>query len=310
MAVVRPPTPAWLFDLSRWLWEESLRESLPPENPEVMRALSALLWRMGAWSKPNRKAVMVEEIRRCFGLDTSAAESISKEAHDSTLQARIEMLLSPRITDFSPYILMEGDFPEGALLFHPSVAAVPLLRAALARRWPGVVVFRARGLPRRGMGPWRDTAINRYALQRRNEEEEALPILWEENPDKLESHLKEGRRVIAAFDDRFFSDFKPVPFLGRSALISRAPWAAALAAQAPICTALAARERDRRVRALIRPLPSGQGLEAWLSTQLEPWLRDHPSTYAMWLAECRVRVGTDDHPFFSDYADMPPKQVI
>ena len=304
MAAVRPPTPGRLFDLGRWIWEEALRESLPPENPEVLRALSALLWRIGAWSKPNRRAVMVEEIRRCFGLNVRTAESIAREAHDTTLQARIEMLLSPRIVDFSPYILIEGDFPEGALLLHPSVAAVPLLRAALARRWPGRVVFRAQGLPVGGTGPWRDTFINRQALRRRSEEEAALPILWEDRPEMLERHLQEGRRVITAFDDRFLPDALPVPFLGRKARISLTPWLAAQRSGAPICAVLAARERDRRVRALLNPLPKGMGLSDWLREGLEPWLRDHPGSYAMWLAECRIRAGTDDHPFFMDYSGM------
>ena len=36
--------------------------------------------------------------------------------------------------------------------------------------------------------------------------------------------------------------------------------------------------------------------------RLEPWLREHPGEYGLWLAHCRQRSGVDDHPLFIDYA--------
>jgi hypothetical protein len=244
---------------------------------------------------------MIDEVRRCFGVNVRTAETVVREAQDATLQARLEVTIAPRITDFSPYLRIFGDFPEGSLLLHPSVAAAPLLHAALSRHFPGLVVFRARGLPPRGgEGPLRDSWINRYSSSRRLKEEEKLPIRWESDPSLLESHLREGARVVAAFDDRAFQRWEKTTFLGRPALLSPDPWEAARRAGAKILPAFILRERDKTSRVTVgKPVPPA--LEPWLRQQVEPWLRQNPSTYAMWLAECRMRQALDDHPLFLDY---------
>lgn len=301
MLNVRPPTPGVLFDLSRWILEEILRESLPPENPEILRFCSGSTWRVTTWLKAQRRALMIDEVRRSFGVNVRTAETVVREAQDATLQARLEIALAPRIQDFSPYLRIFGDFPEGALMLHPSVAAAPLLHAAVCRRYPGLVVFRARGLPPKGgEGPWRGSWINRQAAERRGKEEEKLPIVWESDPSRLRVHLERGARVVAAFDDRAFRRYESHKFLGRTALLSPEPWEAAAQTGAPVIPAFILRERDKTCRATLEK-PIAPSLEGYLRSRGEPWLREHPATYAMWLAECRIRQGTDDHPFFLDY---------
>lgn len=274
-----------------------MRRTLPPENPEILRAVASATWRLGGLMRPARHAVMVAEVRRCFGANLRTAEAIAREAQDSSTQARLELLLAPQIADFRPWIGIEGDLPPGSLLLHPSVAAVPLFHAALARRWPGLVIFRARGLPEggRGVGPLRDGWINRRAARLRQEEEEQLPAIWEQHPAALPAHLARGARVVAAFDDRAFHTYAPTEFLGRTALLSPDPWRL----HAPIHLAGIARERDRTCTAHIQPAPdpSMEAGIAWFSG----WLRRHPGQYALWLAECRMRAGMDDHPLFGDY---------
>ncbi|HNC98840.1 MAG TPA: hypothetical protein PKW90_22090, partial [Myxococcota bacterium] len=113
MLTVRPPTPALLFDLGRFGLQELIRESVPPENPEILRFFAGASWRITAGMKPARKALLLDELRRCFGVNLRTAENIAREAHDATLQARLEIPLLPRVQDFSPYLRIFGELPEG-----------------------------------------------------------------------------------------------------------------------------------------------------------------------------------------------------
>lgn len=299
MLTVRPPTPALLFDLGRLGIQELIRESVPVENPEILRLIAGASWRLTALLKPARKALLLEELRRSFGVNLRTAENIAKEAHDATLQARMELPILPRIKDFSPYLRIFGELPEGCVVVHPSVVGVELLRTALAQRYPGIVVFGARSLPERGEGPLRNNRINRIALKRWREDQEKLPILWEEDPGRLRHHLEQGRRLLLAFDDRAWSRFQPISFLGRTALLSPEPWE--LAQRVPVIPATIRRERDKNYRINLG-FSIEASLERYLRDHLEPWLRQHPSAVAMWLAECRRYATLDDHPFFLDYA--------
>jgi lauroyl/myristoyl acyltransferase len=298
---VRPPTPALLFDLGRWALQELIRESVPPENPEILRLLAGVSWRMTAAMKPARKALLLDELRRCFGVNLRTAENIAREAHDATLQARLELPLLPRVQDFSPYLRIFGELPEGCLLLHPTVVGVELMRAALSRRYPDLVVFGKRAFPEEGVGPLQDNAINRLSLKRMREEQQNLPIRWEEEAGALVSHLQAGRRVVVAFDDRAWSRFEPVTFLGRMALVSPEPWELALRLGVPVVPATITRERDKSYRVGIGA-PIKPDLRSYLRNDVEPFLKQHPGAVAMWLAECRRNATMDDHPFFLDYA--------
>lgn len=301
MLTVRPPTPALLFDLGRFGLQELIRESVPPENPEIIRLCSGASWRLTAAMKPARKALLLDELRRCFGVNLRTAENIAREAHDSTLQARLEIPLLPRVQDFAPYLRIFGELPEGCLLLHPTLVGVELMRAALSRRYPGLVVFGKRAFPEHGVGPLRNNAVNRLSLKRTREDQQKLPICWEEEPSALAAHLKAGRRVVAAFDDRAWSRYEPVSFLGRTALLSPEPWELARELGCPLLPATISRERDKSYRVGIgSPIPAD--CQRYLHHDVEPFLRQHPGAVAMWLAECRRNATMDDHPFFLDYA--------
>lgn len=316
MDAVHPPTAAALSDLIRLIREAAIRYALPPEEPEVLRAAASLGWRAGALLRPGRRAVLIAEIRAAFGANRRTAEAIAREAEDSGTQARLEQILAPRITDFRPWITVSGDLPPGALLLHPTVAAAPLLRAALARRYPGIVLFGARGLPEDGgVGPLRSGRINRYAAASRRREEDRLPAVWEEDAGALAGHLARGARVVAAFDDRAFGRFERAAFLGREAWLSPEPWGLLPpGAEAPgaerLWFAEIRRERDRVAAARLTPAPAeAQAGEAGMAAGLAwfgRWLQRHPGQYALWLAECRIREGMDAHPLFPDPAPATP----
>jgi hypothetical protein len=301
MLTVRPPTPGLVFDAGRWLLEEFLRELLPPDSPEILRALSGSSWRLTQALKAARHAVMVDELRRSFSLNIRTAESAAREAEDCSLQAWLEKILAPRIEDFSPYLRIEGQIPEKSLLLSPSVTELPLLHAALSSRYPGLVIFRQRGFPPGGVGPLRDNWLNRQALERRLKEEERLGAFWESDSKRLALHLEQGARVLVAFDDRAWKSWKLVQFLGRQALLSPEPWELAEKTGAKLLPVVVWRERDKSCKAVI----GGEikpDLELFLRRSMEPWLKNWPGQYAMWLAECRMRAALDDHPLFVDYA--------
>lgn len=301
MLTVRPPIPGALFDAGRLFLEELTRNAIPPESPEILRAASGASWRMVKVLKPMRHAVMVDELRRSFRMNVRTAESAAREAQDVGLQSRLEKMLSPQITDFAPYIRIEGHFPEGSLLVTPSVSTIPLFHAALAARYPGLVVFRQRGLPENGMGPLKDTRINRYALYKRQSYDARLPILWESDPEALGEALREGRRVVVAFDDRAWKNWQIMPFLGRQSLLSPDLWVLAQQVGARVFPAVVWRERDKSCKAIIGG-EIAPDLERYVRGSAEPWLASWPGQYAMWLAECRMNAALDDHPFFVDYA--------
>jgi lauroyl/myristoyl acyltransferase len=132
------------------------------------------------------------------------------------------------------------------------------------------------------------------------QEESLLPIQWEDDPTTLERHLRNGARVLAAFDDRAFQRWTPLRLLGRPATLSEDPWIAARNADTPVIPCFFLRERDKTWRVDLGA-PYRGTLPDWLRLQAEPWLQRHPGAYAMWLAECRIRKKMDDHPFFLDY---------
>lgn len=306
MIRVRPPTARFLFDLGRYLFEESVRQSIPPENPEIIRFLSGSGWRLGSWLKPSRAALILDEARQAFGVNFRTAASIAREAHDVQLQARMEGLIAARIAveDFPRYIRVEGELPAGSVLLYPSVPGVPLLLSALAWRYPGLHVFHARGLPpteHATIGSLANTWLNRQVVARRQQEEQALPIRWEETTERLVAHLRAGEHVAAAFDDRAWGNWVRIPFLGRTALLSPDPFTIARQACAPIIPAFIHRERDKTWHVRLGQ-PVRTDLTSFLRDHAEPWLRSWPGHYAMWLAECRILANMDDHPLFIDYA--------
>ncbi|MDO9280548.1 MAG: hypothetical protein Q7U06_01470 [Pseudomonadota bacterium] len=306
MIRVRPPAVQWPFDLVRWALEETLRGALPPEEPEILRFLAGIGWRFEQRLTPGRALLLGDEARRCFGANVRTATAIVREAQDLALQARMERLVLPRMRadQLDAVVRVEGAPATPAVVLYPHTANVDLLVAALAWRAPGLVVFSARGLPPASVGAVgavRPTRINSRLARSRAEDDARLPIRWEADAAALAGWLARGHVVAAAFDDRAWPTYVRVPFLGREALLSAAPYALARDAGVPLHFASIRRERDKSSRVVIGP-PVVPELGAWLRDHATPFLRAYPGHYAGWLAECRMRANLDDHPLFADYA--------
>jgi lauroyl/myristoyl acyltransferase len=303
---VRPPSAQWPFDLARWAFEATVRGGLPTEEPEILRFLGGIGWRFERGLTPARARLTADEVRRTFGLNVRTTAATVREAQDLALQARMESLVLPRMdaAEVQAIVRVQGALAPPAVVLFPHAGNLLLLAAALAWKWPGLVVFGARGLPPpgiEGVGAVRRTRINRHLAQRRSAEESRLPVRWEDDPAALPGWLARGHLVAAAFDDRAWRRYERVSFLGRPALLSPEPFALARDAGVPLLPATIRRERDKSSRVVLGP-PSRPDLVPWLAEHAEPFLRAHPGHYASWLAECRMRAGMDDHPLFLDYA--------
>jgi lauroyl/myristoyl acyltransferase len=295
----------WPFDLARWAFEETVRGALPPEEPEILRFLGGVGWRLERGLTPARAQLTADEVRRTFAVNVRTAGAIVREAQDLALQARMEALVLPRMrpADLRAIVRVQGTVVPPAVVVYPHAGNLLLLAAALAQSWPGLVVFGARGLPpanRNAVGPVRRTRINRWLASRRASEEDRLPIRWETDPDALPGWLARGHLVAAAFDDRAWRHYVRAPLLGREALLSPEPFALARTAGVPLLPATIRRERDKSSRVVLGA-PIAPDLGRYLAEHAEPFLREHPGHYAAWLAECRMRAGMDDHPLFTDH---------
>ncbi len=314
MIRVRPPAAQWPFDLARWFIEEAMRGALPPEEPEILRVLAGLGWRVERALTPARGRLTADEVRRTFGVSGRTAGAILREAQDLALQARLEALVLPRMrgAEVSAIVQVEGTVVTPAVVLYPHAPNLLLLAAALAQRSPGLVVFSARGLPpaQEGghpsadpprPGPLRPSWINRRLTRRRLTEEARLPIHWETDPGALPGWLERGHLVAAAFDDRAWPTYVRMSLLGREALLSPDPFVLAARAGVPLIPATIRRDRDKSSRVVLGP-PMVPALASYVAAHAEPFLRVHPATYAGWLAECRMAAGMDDHPLFPEHA--------
>ena len=296
---VRPPLVQLPFDLARVAFEETARGAVPLDEPEVLRFLAGVGWRLQRGLTPSRDALTADEVRRAFGVNPRTAGAIVREAHDVSLQAWMEALVLPRMdaAGLDGIVRVSGTLPAPSLVLYPHAGNLLLLVTALARHAREVVVFGARGLPPKGRGAWRRSGPNRWRAARRLAEEDRLPVRWEQDPARLAGWLAGGAAVCAAFDDRAWGRYVPVPFLGRTALLSPEPWELAAAEGVPVIPATIVRERDKSNHVVLGA-SIAPDLGAYLRDVAEPFLRAHPGHYATWLAECRMRADVDDHPLF------------
>lgn len=306
MSRFRPPAIQLPFDLARWAFDTTFREGLPADEPEVLRLLAGLGWRVEARMTAGRWALTVDEVRRTFGVSVRTAESAAREAYDLSLQSRMEGLVVPRLdaAALGAFVRVNGAISGPALVLYPHAGNLLLLVAALAVQHPGLVVFSARGVPPKAMratGAIRATLVNRHLAARHGEEEERLAVRWVSSVAAVEEALAAGGIVAAAFDDRAWPEWSVGTLLGRESLLSPDPWRIAKRAGVPVVPAFIRREHDKTHRVtLLGAIEPARSL--YLHDIAEPWLRENPGHYGSFLAECRLRAALDDHPLFTDYA--------
>ena len=75
---------------------EIARGILPPESPEVLRAIAGLTWRFEGYVRRPRGGILTERAR-ASGASTRSVEGMVREALDLDLQRRLEELILPRV---------------------------------------------------------------------------------------------------------------------------------------------------------------------------------------------------------------------
>lgn len=308
-------------DLARWLFWVKLRAVVPVDRPRLLRPAWGL-WRAQHAAAGANRALMADELNRCFGAgDDRAVAAAYREAFRAHFQ---ELLIGGLTGDqWRLHLRFQGQHHldealargRGAVLLYPHAGDVMMMLAAL-----GLAGYRYVQYAARGMAPPEVAAAhpevfghNRWRTEARAAREAAedrLPVRFltlETSPRELVRSLNRNEIVGIAYDGRLGARFSLVDYLGRRALLSPGPFKLALSAGAPIVPAFNhAPDAGPEVCSFgpaILPEGGAQDLmRHFLAAAAEPWLRANPHAYGIWLLHCRLRASVDDHPLFVDYA--------
>lgn len=308
-----------------------LREVVDPEEPGLIRALSSIAARAQLLATPGKRRLMKDELRRSFTgrpWTDRGLEKVARSAYDLQVQCLVEELVLGRLTGetIGRFMRFDGrerldaalDRGKGVVLVFPHAGNVMLLIALLSLSGYAFTQVAARGFPppeRQLSADVRPSWLNRRAREARERDEDRLPARFhgmDAPPRQLYRDLADNRIVGIAFDGRGGSRFSPVPYLGRTALLSTGPWRLAATTGATVLPAFCVRDRDRTHRlhlcdpivpdATTSTASAAQTLVEQAIAAIEPLLQRHPDHYARWLAHCRQHAAMDDHPLFADTA--------
>lgn len=318
-----PITPA---DVARWAFWGPLRNALDPARPRRVRALHAG-WRLQHLAARGGRALMRDELRRCFGdqYDDAALDAVIRDAYRAAWRVHLEELLLGKVgpDTIEQYIVFEGvhhldaarERGKGVVWTYPHAGAVMLMLAWLAHRGYPYVQYAARGLPPPEIAAANPQlmATNRLRqavreIREANEDKVPCTFLTMDHPTReLYRRLAANELVGIAFDGRAAAKFFTHPLLGREAVLSTGPYRLAVSTKAAVVPAFCHTPADGPAVCVVgEPIVPGRDwrevAEEVLRVQ-EAWLRRWPSEYGIWLLHCRRRAMLDDHPLFGDTAD-------
>lgn len=308
------------WDIARWGFWVPFRDFLDPQRPETLRSLYPL-WRMHYAAASEQREMMTDELRRCFGGDVQ--EDV-REAYRIAFRVHLEELLLGKLDQDTWKLYMQFDRQDhldaalargkGAITLLPHAGNVMMMIAAVS-----LSGYRYTQYAARGTAP-DEVAAEHFEVMGHNRWRLAARLAREGNEDKLPASfitlntpvrhlyrcLERNEVVGIAFDGRIGSRFVPVPYLGRTALISPGPYRIAASTGAAIVpTFCACPDGTPNVLSFGEPIYGDDAEDLMRRTihgAIEPWIREHRAEYALWLAHCRQRRAVDDHPFFIDYA--------
>jgi lauroyl/myristoyl acyltransferase len=331
------PSPG---DVARWLFWDPFRKVLQPERPEALRLLRKL-WLVQYKLASGHHALMVDELRRCFGsvFSTHGYGAIVADAYERALRVHLEELLLGKldrssIERYQRFVSADErsesandrfgsglanldqalSAGRGAIWLYPHAGAVMLMLAGLVHRGYSYTQFAARGLappevagnaPERMGTNWFRERVRQ--VREANEDKVAAHYLDQGTPVRaLHRTLAKGEIVGIAYDGRLGQGFAPFPYLGRTALLSPGPFKLAVQTGAPIVPAFCRTPSDDvalcEIATPIAPGTDWRALAAEVLSRMERWIRRYPEEYGLWLLHCRERSAADDHPLFLDYA--------
>ncbi|MFZ5476960.1 MAG: lysophospholipid acyltransferase family protein [Myxococcota bacterium] len=313
------PSPG---DLARWLFWVHLRDVVPVRRPAAIRAVARVA-PLHARLAGARRALMADELRRCFGAE--AADRVD-DAYAAAVRAHAEELLVGRLSaeTWPLWMRVEGRAHldaalargKGAIVLFPHAGAFMLMIASLSLAGYPWVQYAARGLAPEEVAREHPDAFghNRWrkeARRAREASEDRLParFLTMDTPLRaLHRSLAANEVVGIAYDGRIGTRFVVTDYLGRRALLNPGPFRLAATTGAAIVPATCHGPGEGPATCTLAAPIAPDGLDAGalmarcLHDVFEPWLRAHPAEYGLWLLHCRLRPGVDDHPLFADYA--------
>lgn len=268
-------------DVVRWALGGTATETLPTDQPEILRFMAGVGWRVEKQWRRQRAALMVEEARATFGVNMRTAQALAREAHDVDLQSRLEELVVPRLAagELDSLVRVTGTLGPGLMVL-PRMGNWLMAVAAVAWRHPGTVVMAGQVNP----SGW----VRKVLFREREKEEARLPVMWERDAGALSEHLRAGRLVMCRLEDRGWTSYRREKFLGRVAMLARDPWDAARHAGVPVWPTEIHREHDKSW-ALRVGSATDANLRTYVREWAEPALRATPGQYLPWLAACRER---------------------
>lgn len=320
-----PRAPISPADLARWAFWVPLRDALHPDAPGRTRAL-AQAWRLHHLAARGGRALMEDELRRCFGARYTNAEyrALVADGYRRGFRVHLEELLLGKVDahNIERWLVLEGRAHldaalaggRGAVYTYPHAGAVMLMLGWLAHKGYRYVQYAARGLP-----PPEIAALNPELMasnrlrervrQVREENEDRVPctFLTMDHPTReLYRRLDANELVGIAFDGRAAQKFFLAPFLGRTAVLSSGPYRLAVTRKAPVLPAFCFTPREGpavcRVGAPLWPGRDWRELAEEVLRVEQAWLSEQPAEYGIWLVHCRRRAALDDHPLFTDVA--------
>jgi hypothetical protein len=265
--------------------EAFARAGLPADAPEVLRFLAGMGWRAQFGVLGERDVMLREEARRTFGAGSGTLAAIAREAHDLAAQSLLEAALVPRMSEgeLESVLRVRGLVRPPAVVTWASTGPRAFLARALARALPKVVLFRSRGQG------WVERA--------RREDDSRVPVVWEEDPERLSGWVERGYVLAGAWDDRGWGSWIRESAFGRTLLLPSPLFEIAARSGSPLVHATLVRERDKRWVLTFRP-PAEPDPQKFLASEAEPFLRAHPGHWAGWLARCAGGARAGEPPLF------------
>jgi len=314
-------------DWARWAFWVPLRQALDPRRPQQLRRAWPL-WRAQYLAAGSQKEAMRAELTAIFG--PQGIEDMVRDAYRIAFRVHLEEVLLGKLTpdtwpNFMRFAGRENldaalDRGKGAIIAVPHAGNFMMMIASVSLAGYPYTQYAARGMapPEVAQAHAEVFGVNRWreeARAARESNEDRLPanfITLETNARELYRRLEANEVIGLSPDGRIGKKFVPLTYLGRQALLN--PGVARLArgtGAAIVPTLCSCPADDVNICTFAEPIyPEEHGrkrpwrelLEAYFVGAVEPWVREHPGEYGIWLAHCRERAAVDDHPLFTDYA--------
>ncbi len=320
-----PTAPVSPTDVARWLFWGPMRQAMHPGTPRRI-AMARQAWRLQWATAGQRRALMADEYRRCFGdaFTDSEVQQLVRDAYEVGWRTHLEELLLEKLTpdNIEQWFRFDGiDHLEDALSrgkgvvwVYPHAGPVMMMIAGLVHAGFPYTQYAARGLPPVEVAKdhpellasnWFRAKVRE--VRERNEDSLPAQYITLNTPVReLVRRLGNNEVVGLAYDGRIGQGWWATNYLNRRALLSPGPYKLAVMSGATVVPVFCHSLKDGpgvcEVGAPIEPGKDWEALAAKVLRIESAWIRRYPAEYGIWMLHARVRNGIDDHPMFIDHA--------